>query len=1196
MNKNIQRKGAILLAALSAAGYSANAGSVFYDLNTDPTSILTLYGTGVQSTYGGGAFLGGTPPFWQATGGASTTHAGTNVIGGGYLHLTDNTGSQRSAILFDDFDNGLVVKAFSFSMDVKIGDGTALPADGFSVNYIRSYDPVLTDVAMGGNPATDGGIWATGPNGEANLPEEGSQTGLGIGFDAWYSGGDGSWSNTGRKPGSAPLTDDVIGISVRLDNNLIYQFAMPTENGSCGDITSLQTGPQDANPTVQNPDGSFSGAGSGDLLCWQPVTVTLAEDGTLTVTYKGAELTPAGGLKTTFAPSAGRLVLVGRTGGSNQNNWVDNISINTIPATTPTVGPVTAGPLSFSFTITDVAAAGISVIVDPSSIAADLNGAPVMLTTTKSNLVTTVKATVPTPIPSGSTNTVTVTYKDTSKNSYSGERLFIEGSYVTVPASYAVSANAIDTTKPGFKEFPYETAAGENNQIGLVEEEVQGWNGPNLADATKFPLGYYIESGVINYARISLGDGQQGNFGNEVEIPGFPSPTGPNGYDNCALDIQTYLSIPASGSYTFGVSSDDGFRLSFGDSVGEKLSAIHAGQFDGGRGSSVPGTLFTAYFPSAGFYPARLLWYNGGGGANVEWFAVNGDGTYSLINDSTDPKSLKAYYSSSSVLPWVDAVRPDPTLFAEKSGVGASEPIEVALVDGTSSTINQSSIALTLNGTAVTPTITKTGSKTWVVVSNSYPNLLPVGTNVVSLTYSAGSTAPVTESWQFIVNAYGALDPNTATPIGSGNAAQPGFRLKGWQLDCIGANGQANDRAINTVSFAEQELLGLFGPNVLNVGSAESTGYWTNSSSFVLPGFINFDITPPDGDFQAPAYPDNGFPGIPGNPTASSPTENFAFEYQTYVEFPTAGYYTFGVNSDDGFATYNSTGPGAIFGLNINAPAAIAGRMGAVSAGTDDNGGFDIPLPKGTGLTGKVVYAQPNDASTSLSNAADVAGNIVLIDRGTVTFTQKFQTAIAAGAIGVIVVNNRSETSTEGDGPLPITMGGSATTNSQIPGVMISLNDGATLKAHLSDAGGVQVTLGQDSTPKLGQYNGGRGSSDTLYSFVVPQAGVYPLRTVYFQGGGGANCEWFSVSGGTKTLLNDVVPGALKTYRSVTVAPKPTVSVAFDATGANAVITFTGTLQSATAPGGPFTDVSATSPLTVPLGSVAKTVLYRSRN
>ncbi len=67
----------------------------------------------------------------------------------------------------------------------------------------------------------------------------------------------------------------------------------------------------------------------------------------------------------------------------------------------------------------------------------------------------------------------------------------------------------------------------------------------------------------------------------------------------------------------------------------------------------------------------------------------------------------------------------------------------------------------------------------------------------------------------------------------------------------------------------------------------------------------------------------------------------------------------------------------------------------------------------------------------------------------------------------------------------------------------------------------------------LGGYEGGRGSSDTLFTFTVTEAGVYPFKTTYYEGGGDANVEWFTVNGDVKTLVNDTANGGFKAYRAV---------------------------------------------------------------
>ena len=1118
--------------SLCLAGYTSVAGTASYNFDTDPSSVLQLFGTST----------------WQATDG--------NPASGGYLSITDALNGQRGAIIFDDFDNGLVVKAFSFSMDVRIGGGTDSPADGISINYVRAGDPVLADPLNG---------WATGPNGEADLPEEGATTGLGIGFDAWYSGGDGSWNNN-RVSGSTTLTDDVIGMSVRLDNTLIYQYAMPTLNGACDDTTSLQTGPQDAN-----------NAGSPDLLCWKPLSATLAEDGTLKVSYKGAEITPPGGLHTTFAPSPGRLVFVGRTGGANQNNHVDNIVITTVPATTPTIGTVSSNPTGFQFDITDAG----PIQVNPATITMTFNGAAITPSSAvKTGSDTLVKAsTLPNLIPAGSTNTVVVTFKDGTGNTYSATRAFVEGPYAIVPPSFALAPAAVDTSAPGFKVRSFQTATDNQNSLALTEMELAGLLGPNLSDTNQLTdNGFFDESGVINYAKAT--DGQQGNFGGETTLPGFPG-LGASEYDHNCLEILGYVNFPAAGTYTWGVSSDDGFKVSVAPSVGEKLNTVLLGEFNGGRGASIPGTEFNFYVGQAGYYPVRTVWENGGGGANVELFSVQSDGSLVLVNDAATPGAIKFYQTAKSVLPYVSFVSPEPGLYGENRGTGADNGIEVDLVDGTSAVINQSSIALSMNGAALSPTITKSGKTTKVALSTAYPNLLPIGTNTAQIVYSAGNGGSVTQSWKFIVAKYGNLDPGLSVPLGSGDSTKPGFQIKTWSLDILSptAGTAGANQAINIVSFAEQELLGLFGDNHANLAGAVG-GY------FAEPAVINYDIAGPDGNFQ----PESPFPGIPGTLTYSNPTDNFALEIQTWIEFPAAGYYTFGVNSDDGFATYEATGPAPLYALNINAPTAIAGRMGAVSAGSDE-GGIGLPLPT-VPITGKVVYAQPPLADSDITNTNEVKGNIVLIDRGVSAFTDKLNRAKAAGAIGVIVANNRDETST--DGILPIVMGGNG---APMYAVMVNIHDGQKIKDHLADAGGVTVSMGQDPTPKLGFFNAGRGASDTLFSFGVPSAGIYPIRTVYFEGGGGANAEFFSVANGTKTLINDTANGGLKAYAAVKAVAKPTISISGN--GTSVTITYTGTLQSTSDLSGTpvWTAVSgASSPLVIPAASEAAAKFYRSSN
>jgi len=94
--------------------------------------------------------------------------------------------------------------------------------------------------------------------------------------------------------------------------------------------------------------------------------------------------------------------------------------------------------------------------------------------------------------------------------------------------------------------------------------------------------------------------------------------------------------------------------------------------------------------------------------------------------------------------------------------------------------------------------------------------------------------------------------------------------------------------------------------------------------------------------------------------------------------------------------------------LHVNAPAAIAGDYFAQSAAFG-------PALTPTGITGDVVAAldaadaagpSTFDACSVITNPADVAGRIALVNRGTCTFSAKVYNAQLAGAIGVIVANN----------------------------------------------------------------------------------------------------------------------------------------------------------------------------------------------
>ena len=99
---------------------AAQGASVVFDFNSDPTA-------------GGLATISGSGATWSPSGG---TGASTNA-NDGYLQITPAVNGLAGAIVFSDLDNGSIVGGFHLEADVRIGNGTTPPADGFCVAFAR---------------------------------------------------------------------------------------------------------------------------------------------------------------------------------------------------------------------------------------------------------------------------------------------------------------------------------------------------------------------------------------------------------------------------------------------------------------------------------------------------------------------------------------------------------------------------------------------------------------------------------------------------------------------------------------------------------------------------------------------------------------------------------------------------------------------------------------------------------------------------------------------------------------------------------------------------------------------------------------------------------------------------------------------------------------------------------------------------
>jgi minor extracellular serine protease Vpr len=162
-----------------------------------------------------------------------------------------------------------------------------------------------------------------------------------------------------------------------------------------------------------------------------------------------------------------------------------------------------------------------------------------------------------------------------------------------------------------------------------------------------------------------------------------------------------------------------------------------------------------------------------------------------------------------------------------------------------------------------------------------------------------------------------------------------------------------------------------------------------------------------------------------------------------------------------------NAGPGP---STVNSPAR-ARRVITVGASTNQHfvgQPFTYPATGGTTIGAAVGEFDPLPAMsfnlfdthstgcTSVDPAA--ATKLALIDRGTCTFSQKVANAKAAGAVGVVIINNVA-----GD---PIAMAKTAGFDDNLPAVMIGKNEGAALRASAATTASATLTFQEFITPQ----------------------------------------------------------------------------------------------------------------------------------
>ena len=425
-------------------------------------------------------------------------------------------------------------------------------------------------------------------------------------------------------------------------------------------------------------------------------------------------------------------------GGEEGAYTLDNFRAAASTGREPVVSTFYGNGTQFTAVLTDGLAPRT---VNTSSVTATVNGTTVPTTANVAGETVTIRGDIATALAANTTNTAVITFTDgnTPAKTYTITRTFVVGPFQVIPASFAVTG--VNTSSNGFRALMYQLPAARTalpgspggsfdvNFISSAERQlINDYTDPGTGETlvnqatpnAESPDGAYFFD-VINWnqAAPTPPAAETGNFhqgstppNEDVLIPGVTT------YDNIVSEILTYVELKAGRAYRMGVNSDDGFKVTVGPNPRD-LSSMVLGSFSGGRGAA--DTLVDFMAEADGIYPMRLLWWEGGGGANVEWFMVDDLGRKVLLNDRSVATHVKTYSTGPAAAPYLKAISPGTGI----TNASGALIIKAVIADG-STTVQPSGVKLFVNNVEVTSsaTIAKVAGSAETTISYDPPGTL----------------------------------------------------------------------------------------------------------------------------------------------------------------------------------------------------------------------------------------------------------------------------------------------------------------------------------------------------------------------------------------------------------------------------------------------------------------------------------------